>query len=585
MKKTLKRALCLVLTVLVLASMACVVASANDGEESVFSTANIVVGNTNTPLIIGDEFTYVCKLKYDSTIENGQFTLNYPENFLEIKSVDFPLISDVMYNYTESVTDKLKFNFSNIATGYDFSNDDSILVNVVFMVKNAGDGEITLDKEVLSNMNDANALNEAVFTETVIAPERGTEATEPTTVDNIALEEQDIGKELTYTCQLICDSIIENGQFTLNYPEELLEIEAVNFPVATDTMYNYTDNVTGALKFNFSNINPGYDFSNKADLVNVVFKVKSAGTGKLYLNKEKLSDMNDTDVLENAFFTETIIVPDHNDNTAETTEVAVTSTDSNTAPTEESTPTSDIISTDPIENNTTESATSEPIETAPVVTPTDTNTDPTDPAENIPTSPIENPTEIIPTDSTEVTNPEQNPTEATIDNSSETSPTKVSDSITNVNDSSAKTTISLKKSSAKIYVSGKTTIKATVKNGNGKTTYKSSNTKVAKVNKNGKVTALKKGTAKITVTNNGVSKTFKVTVKNPTLNAKSKIISKGKTFTLKITGKVGKATFKSSNSKVAKVSKNGKITAKKKGKATITVKTNGIKLTCKVRVK
>jgi hypothetical protein len=149
----------------------------------------------------------------------------------------------------------------------------------------------------------------------------------------------------------------------------------------------------------------------------------------------------------------------------------------------------------------------------------------------------------------------------------------------------AKTTIKLTKTSAKIYVKGKTTIKATVKNGKGKTTYKSSNTKVAKVSSKGVVTAVKAGTAKITVTNNGVKQTFKVTVKNPKLNATKKTLKVKKSFTLKITGKVGKATFTSSNKKIATVNSKGKITAKKKGTATITVKTNGIKLKCKVTVK
>jgi hypothetical protein len=148
-----------------------------------------------------------------------------------------------------------------------------------------------------------------------------------------------------------------------------------------------------------------------------------------------------------------------------------------------------------------------------------------------------------------------------------------------------KTTVKLAKSSATLYRKGKTTIKTTVKNGKGKTTYKSSNSKIAKVNAKGVVTALKKGTAKITVTNNGVKKTFKVTVKNPKLNATKKTLKVKKSFTLKITGKVGKATFTSSNSKTAKVNSKGKITAKKKGTAYITVKTNGIKLKCKITVK
>lgn len=147
------------------------------------------------------------------------------------------------------------------------------------------------------------------------------------------------------------------------------------------------------------------------------------------------------------------------------------------------------------------------------------------------------------------------------------------------------TTVKLEKAKANLYVKGTTNIKATVKNGKGKTTYKSSNPKVAKVNSNGKVTAVKKGTAKITITNNKVSKVFTVTVKNPKLNKTSLALKKNKSYTLKVTGKVGKATFSTSNKKVATVNQKGKVVAKKKGKATITVKTNGMKLKCKVTVK
>ena len=148
-----------------------------------------------------------------------------------------------------------------------------------------------------------------------------------------------------------------------------------------------------------------------------------------------------------------------------------------------------------------------------------------------------------------------------------------------------KTTVSLAKTSGSVYVKGKTTVKATVKNGKGKTTYKSNNTKVAKVSSTGVITGVKKGTATITVTNNKVTKTFKITVKNPTLNKTSLNLKVKKTYTLKVQGKIGKVTYSSSNKKVATVNSNGKVTAKKKGNATITVKANGITLKCKVKVK
>ncbi|MCH5299649.1 MAG: Ig-like domain-containing protein, partial [Ruminococcus sp.] len=161
----------------------------------------------------------------------------------------------------------------------------------------------------------------------------------------------------------------------------------------------------------------------------------------------------------------------------------------------------------------------------------------------------------------------------TTDEPSETTPTV------------AKTIVSVKNAPKTIYVKGMAKINADVKNGKGATTYKSSNTKVAKVSASGKITALKKGTATITLTNNGSSKSFKITVKNPKLNKTKKTLKKGAKFMLKITGKVGTPKFSSNNKKVATVNKKGKIIAKKKGKATITVKTNGMKLKCTIKVK
>lgn len=152
--------------------------------------------------------------------------------------------------------------------------------------------------------------------------------------------------------------------------------------------------------------------------------------------------------------------------------------------------------------------------------------------------------------------------------------------------SAAKTeiTVTAKKT---LYVKGTYTIKPSVKNKVGAVTYTSSDKKVAKVSGNGKVTALKKGTAKITVANNGVKKTVKITVKNPKLNKKSVTLKlkKGKnSFKIKVTGQKGKLSFKSSKTKVAKVSAKGVVKAKKKGKAVVTVKTNGMSLKLKVTV-
>lgn len=136
-----------------------------------------------------------------------------------------------------------------------------------------------------------------------------------------------------------------------------------------------------------------------------------------------------------------------------------------------------------------------------------------------------------------------------------------------------------------LYVKGKTNILANVVSGSGITTYTSSNPKVAKVDANGKVTAVKKGSVIITATNNGVSGQVKITIKNPTLNKKTVTLKKGKTAKLSVKGSIGKVTYKSSNTKIAAVSSKGVIKAKKAGKVTITVKSNGITNKCKVTVK
>ena len=147
------------------------------------------------------------------------------------------------------------------------------------------------------------------------------------------------------------------------------------------------------------------------------------------------------------------------------------------------------------------------------------------------------------------------------------------------------TAISVPAKKISMYVKATKKIGAKVTDGVGKTNYTSLNKGVAKVSGTGIITAVKKGTARIRISNNGVNKVVTVTVKNPVLNKTSISLKKKKSYTLRVTGRVGTAKFKTSNKKVATVSSKGKVTAKKKGTATISVKTNGITLKCKVKVK
>lgn len=129
-----------------------------------------------------------------------------------------------------------------------------------------------------------------------------------------------------------------------------------------------------------------------------------------------------------------------------------------------------------------------------------------------------------------------------------------------------------------------------------KITFNSSKKTVATVgSSSGKITAKKAGTAKITATApSGVKATCTVIVKKApskiTLNRSSKTLQRGKKFQIKVILPKNTASnviaYTSSKKAVATVSSTGLVTAKKKGAATITVKSfNGKKARIKITVK
>ena len=135
------------------------------------------------------------------------------------------------------------------------------------------------------------------------------------------------------------------------------------------------------------------------------------------------------------------------------------------------------------------------------------------------------------------------------------------------------------KKTATVYKGKTATVKATLA-GVSSVKYTSSNKKVATVNsKTGAVKGVKAGTVTITATSGKLKATYKLTVKNPTfsLTKSSATIKKGKTTTIKSkAAPAGEVTYTSSNKKVATVTSKGVVKGIKKGKATITVKCNGI---------
>ena len=118
--------------------------------------------------------------------------------------------------------------------------------------------------------------------------------------------------------------------------------------------------------------------------------------------------------------------------------------------------------------------------------------------------------------------------------------------------------------------------------------WKTNKKSVATVDNEGKVTAIKNGTAIITVTVDGVSKTCEVTVKKPKITVGQEQISlvAGETCQPNVTVSSGnKPEYYSSNTNVATVNEIGMITAIGKGRAYIYAKEDGTKVRMTVTVK
>lgn len=125
-----------------------------------------------------------------------------------------------------------------------------------------------------------------------------------------------------------------------------------------------------------------------------------------------------------------------------------------------------------------------------------------------------------------------------------------------------------------------------------KVKYGTTNPAIASVNKKGIIQARKPGTVTIVVKSGTKMVVYSVTVPGTTAikNVKASVtLKKGKILRLKPTlsyaGKKDGITYKSSNKKVATVTSKGVVKGKKKGTATITIKSGIITKKCKIKVK
>ena len=154
-------------------------------------------------------------------------------------------------------------------------------------------------------------------------------------------------------------------------------------------------------------------------------------------------------------------------------------------------------------------------------------------------------------------------------------------------------TLSISDTYKLLYTKGASSfvLKATATGDSNTVVYGTNNKKVATVTKDGKVTAVGPGKAVITASANGKKKTCTVEVKKTSLSLnKSNVVlyTKGSTsvqLKARVVGPSNHVSYSSSNSKIVKIDKKGKLVAVKTGKAVITAKANGMTVKCKVTVK
>lgn len=142
-----------------------------------------------------------------------------------------------------------------------------------------------------------------------------------------------------------------------------------------------------------------------------------------------------------------------------------------------------------------------------------------------------------------------------------------------------KPSVKLSKSSVSLFRKGTCRLSVT-STSKSSPKWKTNKKSVATVDETGTVTAVKNGTAVITVTVDGVSKTCNVTVKKPKIKFETDSVTlrAGETYQAKATVSSGnKPSYSSSNERVATVDSSGKIRAKEKGKAYIYAKEDGAK--------
>ena len=155
-------------TIAIILSALLIIGTVSIAAVSAASGTKIVLNGTTYECGEGDTITYTINMTTPEVIENGQFIIYYPSSLLSVSNIKFDsILGFPTVNYTENVTDEIDFNFSKY-DGYDFTTKH-LLIEVSFIVKSAGNGEISLDRSAsnmfILNLNDVNIKNSVTFEE------------------------------------------------------------------------------------------------------------------------------------------------------------------------------------------------------------------------------------------------------------------------------------------------------------------------------------------------------------------------------------------------------------------------------------
>lgn len=283
---------------------------------------------------VGDTFRFNIDLETLRWILNAQYTMNFDASKLQIKSVEYPTVTEAGIGVIDNISNEsgfFTFNFTDVTNGVDFTIRN-VLATLEFEV--VGTGETSLKNagkfDVLSTFNfdgsPADPANEGKPIEITditdgkggVDPEDGKVVYyygDPTVVEDFTVNGQEVqeGDIVEYRVWVKNDeNWLVNGEFDILYTNAYLEFLDVTYPGLASIAGYVVDNQipdsgltesqgkpAGELLFNFSNIHSGVDFTEGAYMAIFRFKVHEStnpdipaqGASVIELNGNVVNDM------------------------------------------------------------------------------------------------------------------------------------------------------------------------------------------------------------------------------------------------------------------------------------------------------